>query len=442
MKVTNLWGKIIALLLVTGGAILILMYYYGAAGGRLPTAEDRYSVKVVVDEPQQLLKHADVRAAGVTVGEVVNIEGRGRRAEVELDLEKELVPVYNDATVLVRQKTLVGENYVEIIRGSPRAGAVPDGGSLSPEANQEVVPIDRILNSLDAETRKDVSANLRSLGEGFDGRGEDFNGFLDSLRPITTDGTQVTGILDEQSRQVADIIEQGNTVFAAVAQRRADLTSLLKAARTTAEAVAERDEQLQESFEEFPETLVQARGTVRRLAGFSGRAIPVAADLRVALDDLTPVLRDLRPTARAANQLFDELPKFTKQADPLLSRLRTFSQVAGPALPALDAVLRQANPALKYLAPYNRDLTHFLATFGGNSFYDKYGAIGRCSCPVGDRSFANWTPAMKQAADVLLEQGIISKFQKTHNNHYRPAGTAPRGDQPFDGTYPRIAADE
>lgn len=442
MKISNLWGKVAVLSLVTLGALLILLYYYGAAGGRLPTAEDRYTVRAVVDEPQQLLKHADVRAAGVKVGEVVAIEGRGAKAQVSLDLEKEVAPVYNDATVLVRQKTLVGENYVEIRRGSPRAGQVPDGGALPETANQEAVPIDRVLNSLDPETRKNISTTLRSLGDGFERRGEDVNRFAAALQPLAGDGSQVTEILDAQSRQVADLIEQGNTVFAAVAERRRDLTSLVRAAKTTAEAVAERDEQLQESFAELPATLRQARSSVTRLSAFSGRAVPVVSDLRTAVSDLTPVVRDLRPTATAANRLFDELPRFTKQADPLLSKLRAFSKVAGPALPALDAMLRQANPALEYLEPYNRDLTHFLATFGGNEFYDKYGGIGRCTCPVGDRSFANWTPAMKQAADVLLEQGIITRFQKTNNNHFRPPGSAPRGDIPFDGKYPRIEADE
>lgn len=440
MKVHNLWGKVAVLAAVTLGALLILVYYYGAAGGRLPTEEDRYTVSATVDEPQQLLKHADVRAAGVKVGEVVDIVGRGRRAQVKLDLEKDIAPVYNDATVLVRQKTLVGENYVEIARGTPRAGIVADGSALPDDANQEAVPIDRVLNSLDAKTRKRIAANINQLGAGFKGRGDDVNGFAAALQPLASDGSQVTEILDAQSRQVADLIEHGNTVFAAVADRRRDLTSLLRAARTTAEAVAERDEDLQRGFSEFPATLKQARASVSRLSAFSGRAVPVVSDLSSSVRDLTPVVRDLEPTAAAANRLFEELPKFTKQADPLLSRLKAFSKVAGPAFPALDAFLRQANPALEYLRPYNRDLTHFLSVFGANEFYDKYGGIGRCTCPVGDRSFANWTPAMKQAADALLEQGIITKFQKTHNNHFRPAGSAPRADSSFSGDYPRIEA--
>ena len=440
MKVGNLPGKMVGLALVILGALLILLYYYQAAGGRLPLAEDRYTVTAVV-EPQQLLKHADVRSAGVTVGEVVGVESLGNLSKVTMDLEKDVVPVFADAKIAVRQKTLVGENYIDLRRGSPRAGELPDGSALPREATQEVVPIDRILNSLDKRTRAAIKRNLRALGDGWNGAGQDFNRVAESLRPLTTDGVQVTDILNAQRKQVADIIEDGAVVFDAVADRRRDLSLLISSANTTARAVAARDEQLKAAFNEFPGTLRQARGTVQRLSGFSSRAVPVLTDLRHALTDLRPVVRDLQPTARATNTLLSELPRFAREADPLLKELRSFSKVAGPALPALDAVLRQANPAFAYLAPYNKDLTHMLSVFGGNGFYDKYGAIGRCSCPVGDRSFANWTPALKQAANLLLESGILNTVQSTKNDHYRKPGSI-TGFGDYDGRkYPHIEAD-
>jgi phospholipid/cholesterol/gamma-HCH transport system substrate-binding protein len=441
MKIENLWGKIAVLGVVCLGALLILIYYYGAAGGRLPTAANRYTVHALV-EPQQLLKHADVRAAGVTVGEVVDVKGRGAKAEVVMDLEKEVAPVYEDATVLVRQKTLVGENYVELVRGSPQAGEVPDGGTLPAKASLEAVPIDRILNSLDQDTRRAVSTNLKALGGALDGHGEDVNRLAADLAPLTSEGSQVTDILDAQKQQVADLVQQGNTVLTALSDRRGDLTTLLKAARTTASAVSERDQQLRQAFAAFPSTLKQAQGSVGRLSSFSGRATPVVSNLRVALADLTPVVKDLGPTATAANRLFDELPGFTKQADPLLDQLRSFSKVATPTFPALDATLRQANPALKFLAPYNRDLTHFLAVFGGNDYYDKYGGIGRCTCPAGEHSFANFSPAMLQAANILLKSKVVTQIEDTHADAYRPPGVArTAGRLDFDGHYPKVEAE-
>lgn len=442
MKVNNVLGKMIVIALVTLGAFAILVYYYGAAGGRLPNAENRYTVNMVLSEPQQVLKHADVRAAGIKVGEVVNIKDVGRRAKITIDLEKEIAPIYNDATVLVRQKTLVGENFIEVKRGTPSKGELPDGGTLPDKAALESVPIDRILNSLDEKTRKGISTNLRALGGGFKDHGDDFNAFAEALVPLVSEGTQVTDILNAQSKQVADIIQQGNTVFTALADRREDLKSLLKSATTTAKTVSERDQQLGQAFKEFPSTLSQARGTVTRLASFSGRAVPVVSDLKLAAKDLAPVLKDLGPTATQADRVFDELPRFTNQADPLLKQLTSFSKVAAPTFPALDATLRQANPFLRFLMPYNRDVGNTLSVFGSNTYYDKYGAQGKCVCIFGTQSFANYTPALRQAAAILLDQGIIRQAYRVHNNQYRKPGTALDGESDFSGDYPNIEADK
>src|SRR4051794_33479090 len=151
MRVSHLAGKMLGLGLVTAGAIAILVYYYGAAGGRLPLSGKGYTVGATVREPQGLVKHADVRASGVKVGSVEQITPVGSSARLQLRLDKDVSPVYRDATVLVRQKTLVGENYIELTRGHPRAGRLPEGGTLPISHDQDAVPLDRILNSLDAK---------------------------------------------------------------------------------------------------------------------------------------------------------------------------------------------------------------------------------------------------------------------------------------------------
>jgi hypothetical protein len=106
----------------------------------------------------------------------------------------------------------------------------------------------------------------------------------------------------------------------------------------------------------------------------------------------------------------------------------------------MDAFLRQAAPALDYLKPYSKDTMGFLANFGLNHFYDRQGPIGYCTCPVSDRSFSNWTPAMRAAASVLIDEGIVAKANHVENNPYRKPGQLPRADIPFDGNYPHVNA--
>ena len=87
---------------------------------------------------------------------------------MQLQLDGSFAPIYRDATVLVGQKTLVGENYIEITRGLPKYGRVPDGGTLGLSQDLESVPLDKILNSLTPAVRTQVQTDVRSLGAGLE----------------------------------------------------------------------------------------------------------------------------------------------------------------------------------------------------------------------------------------------------------------------------------
>jgi phospholipid/cholesterol/gamma-HCH transport system substrate-binding protein len=440
MKVSNVGGKLLGLALLLAGALVILAYYWTAAGGDLPFSGKKYMLGAVIHEPQDLQKHADVRAAGVKVGSVSSIQPAGSSAHIEMKLDKSVAPVYRNATVLIRQKTLVGENYIALTRGDPNTGVLPSGSDLSTGADQAAIPLDRILNSLDATTRKHVSAMLRDLGGGLAGRGQELNQLFGALRPTLSDGSKVAQTLNAQRTQVANVVDQAATLFDAIDQRRTEMQSLVTSAKATATAVAERDQALRAAFAQFPGALAQARSSVAKLSSFSGTATPVIANLRAGLVDLRPVLRDLKPVADSTKVLFQKLPPLLTVANPLLSRLRSFSKVSTPTFPALNATLRQAVPALDYLKPYSKDTVGFMQNFGLNHFYDQSGALGYCTCPINDRSFSNWTPELRKLAGVLLDQGILSKIVHTDNNPVRPPDQLPRATTPFSGTYPRIQA--
>jgi phospholipid/cholesterol/gamma-HCH transport system substrate-binding protein len=442
MKVKNLTGKALALGVLAVGAAVILAFFYTVAGGKLPFSGHRYTIVVKMDQPQQLLKHADVRAAGVKVGTVRNLVNRGPVADVTLELDSELAPVYRNATVLVRQKTLVGENYVDLTRGHPRTGTIADGGVLPLQNAKDAVPIDDVLRSLNPTVRRDISRNLRSLGTAFDGTSPAVNRLFANLGPALDSGSTVMGVLDQQREQVARLVDNTATVLQAVADRGQDVQTLVRSAKQTAEAVASRDQRLEEGLELLPPTLSQARSSVAKLSRFSGRATPVVSDLRVALVDLRPAIADLRPAATAATSLFRALPPLLKRAEPLLARLRTFSATVPPALPKIAAFLKEANPFLAYLKPYSRDIGGALANFGTPSGQDRFGSFARCGCAVGERSLSNYTPEMEKAVKALTDAGLIPTAAKMVNNPLRTPDAQPNSTTPFLGKYPRIEADK
>jgi phospholipid/cholesterol/gamma-HCH transport system substrate-binding protein len=446
MKTRNPLMKSVVLLLLLTGSLVILAYYYVTAGGRLPFAGHQYTITAQVQDPQELLKHGDVRAAGVKIGSVENVTNHytssGTIADVQMALDGSYAPIYRDATVLIRQKTLVGENYVELTRGLPRYGRVPDGGTLPLSSNVESVPIDKILNSLTPPVRKQVEVDLQALGAGLHNEGAHLNEFLGQLQPTVQNGGTVLSLLDAQKQQVADVVAQTGTVMSALASRTAGLRQLITGGMQTAQAVAARDTALEQGLSELPGTLAQARTSVAKLGSFAGLATPVIANLKTAVVNLQPVMRELTPTARSARTLFNDLPPFLKVANPLLGNLTTFSSKAGPAVPALEALLRQANPAFAFLKPYDRDVGSMLENFGSSLMLENNTGdyIGRCLCPLSAASYTGLTPTEQSLVRALIKAGGLGGIANPNWNGLRAPGSQPDASGTFSGTYPQIQA--
>jgi phospholipid/cholesterol/gamma-HCH transport system substrate-binding protein len=444
MKSKNPVMKSAVLLALLAGALLIFVYYYETAGGRLPFASHLYTVTAKVQDHQGLLKHADVRAAGVKVGTVSNISNtatsQGVIAEVQMQLDPGYAPIYRDATVLVRQKTLVGENYIDLARGLPKYGQVPDGGTLPLTHDLESVPLDKILNSLTPPVRREVQIDLRSLGDGLHNEGEHLNEFLGQLEPTVQNGGTILQLLNAQKQQVADVVQQTGTVMEALANRTQELRSLVTGGMQTAVAVAARDSALESSLADLPATLAQAQTSVAKLSSFSGLATPVISNLRVAVTNLEPVIHQLKPTAASARTLFNDLPPFLRVANPLLTNLSTFSTAAAPAVPSLEAFLRQTNPALDYLKPFSADVGSMLENFGSSLMRENGTGdyMGRCLCPISVESYTGLTPTEQTLVTALIKAGGLGGIANQNWNGLRGPGTQPDASARFSGTYPHI----
>ena len=94
-----------------------------------------------------------VTIAGVQVGQIGGVTLQDGRAVVTMNIYKKYQPIYNDATVLLRPRTPLKDMYLALDPGTPSAGAVPQGGTLSAANTNPDVDVSEILSSLDADTR-------------------------------------------------------------------------------------------------------------------------------------------------------------------------------------------------------------------------------------------------------------------------------------------------
>ena len=74
--------------------------------------------------------------------------------EATIEMKPKYAPIPRDTRTILRQKTLLGETYVELSPGHKSSGNLPDGGSLPLAQVAPTVELDEIFRSFDEPTRK------------------------------------------------------------------------------------------------------------------------------------------------------------------------------------------------------------------------------------------------------------------------------------------------
>src|SRR5262249_46939236 len=125
-------AKILTMVLFALSCFGLLLFLWLSFGGPLPFAPQGYRFRASFPNAQQLATQADVRIAGVSVGKVVakSLDPQGNRTIVTIQLDNQYAPIRQDARAILRQKTIIGETYVELTPGSPSAPPLPDGALL------------------------------------------------------------------------------------------------------------------------------------------------------------------------------------------------------------------------------------------------------------------------------------------------------------------------
>src|SRR5689334_17400973 len=154
----------------------LLLFLWLAFGGPTPFAPKGYRFTTSFGEATQLAKEADVRISGVSVGKVKDIEtGLDGRSKAEIQIEAKYAPIPKNTRAILRQKTLLGETYVELTPGDRSKGSIPEGGTLPAAQVSPTVELDEIFRSFDAPTRRAFQVWMQSQATAIKGRGQDFN---------------------------------------------------------------------------------------------------------------------------------------------------------------------------------------------------------------------------------------------------------------------------
>jgi virulence factor Mce-like protein len=148
-------GRIIAMVAFTLSCVGILLFLWLSFGGTIPLKPQGYRVHVLIPEAANLAQEADVRISGVPVGKVKtkNVDVKHAATNVVLEIDHKYAPIPKDTSAVLRQKTLLGETYVELSPGDKSSGTIPDGGTISRMRVAPTVELDEIFRAFNPKTR-------------------------------------------------------------------------------------------------------------------------------------------------------------------------------------------------------------------------------------------------------------------------------------------------
>jgi phospholipid/cholesterol/gamma-HCH transport system substrate-binding protein len=340
----------------------LLLFLWLAFGGPIPLKPKGYRFKTSFGEATQLAKEADVRISGVPVGKVkqISTESDGRSQAV-IEIQPRYAPIAKDTRAILRQKTLLGETYVELTPGHRNLGSIPENGTLPASHVSSTVELDEIFRAFDRPTRLAFQNWMQTQAQSISGRGVDINDALGNLAPFAEDATRLLRVLNSQAGGVRQLVRNTGVVFNALSERDHQLSSLITNSNKVFATTAARDAELRDIFHVLPTFENEGRLTVIRLAQFARHTNPLVTQLRPAARQLSPTLVSLAGLAPDAKALFRDLDKLTRASKKGLPATEKFLDELHPLLPEFDPLLRQLNPILSFLGAYKPEINAFFA---------------------------------------------------------------------------------
>jgi phospholipid/cholesterol/gamma-HCH transport system substrate-binding protein len=303
-----------------------------------------------------------VDIAGVQVGQVGAVQLQGGRAVVTMNIFKKYAPVYKDATVLLRPRTPLKDMYLALDRGTPAAGAIPNGGMLPVASTSPDIDLDQILSSLDGDSRTYLLLLLSGGAQALQDPGAKgtapspaavaaLRGTFKRFAPLNRDTQTFASLLATRQRNISRAIHGLQLVATSLGSVDDRLTSLIDSSNTNFSAISSQDANLQSALTLLPGTLAQTTQTLGKVQAFAAQSGP-------ALHQLLPFARAFGPALSAARPLFhdttpvirDQLRPFSIAVQPLARILRPAASGLARATPHLSKAIGVLNALFNTLA--------------------------------------------------------------------------------------------
>jgi virulence factor Mce-like protein len=340
-------------LLIVAIVVAILYISYTALSG-LPWQQTN-SIEVLVPDAGKLAKNTEVRIGGARVGQILRIDAVPRdddtpaHAVLDVQLDGDVAPLPVDTRAEVRLASALGGKYLALTPGRSER-TIPWDGVLGLESTSSTVDIEEAFKVFDPESRDDVRAFLRGLGDSVAGRGGDVNATIEETARLLPGLQRVLATLADPRTDLPGLVRGMASTASALHAARDALGPFVANATATFGALDAAGGALGESVAELPATERTAQRALRTLRPVLDDAAALARDLRPAADVLTSAAHRMHATATTATEVAPRFGTLARPMDRAFAAVGTFAD--NPA----------STGALEALGGED------LATFGTSSF--------------------------------------------------------------------------
>ncbi len=342
----------------------LLLFLWESFGGPLPLKPKGYRFTVAFPKSLALAEQSEVRISGVNIGHVVALKlGDDGRTHATMELVGKYAPIRSDMHAILRQKTLLGETYVQLIPEGRNAPYLKDGAQLADSQVEPSVTLDGILSAFDPKTRRAFQIWQQSVAEGIDGRGEQINSAFASINPFVQHANTLVGVLASQQGAVRALVKNTGVVFDALAGRDHQLEGLITNGERTFHAAAEGSQAFADAFRALPAFETRSRTALKEIDRFSKVANPFLDEFKAVERKLTPLLTAVKPFAPSFDSFLTSVGPLTKAAKKGLPLVGKTLDLTTVQLENIRPVLHNLDPFLQYAGEYVPELQAFFANF-------------------------------------------------------------------------------
>jgi phospholipid/cholesterol/gamma-HCH transport system substrate-binding protein len=316
---------------------------------RIPLLEEKpFELKADMSTAQAVTpgQGQTVRVAGVRVGDISAVDYENGHAVVTMSIDRKFLPVYKNATILLRPKTGLKDMFLELDPGTDTDPNSNDdefqNGDTIPLANTAPdTNVDQVLSALDGDTRAYLRLLLVGGGQGLNGRGKDLGKLLGSLGPINRGLARLNTEVAKRKENLATLIHNMNLLWGRVGEDGQGIQQLVSASNQALGAIASQAPDVARTVDLLGPTLRTTRvalGYTDKLAGVLGPTVnslrPFARKLKPVNDSLgnlakttyDPVKSDIRPFVRNARQPVRDLRPAAQNLVNATPRLTTVAE--------------------------------------------------------------------------------------------------------------------